>query len=509
MLKSLLIVILTLFFILAGGLAWLFTREGAIELPGGMVVDVLMVRHAMTGGQVDSMEAVEIRDRIQLPPGFSLQTWATGIPNARMLLVTEAGDLLVSSPRADTVRLIERDRNGDGSPDGVRLLLTGLDRPHGLDWYDGWLYIGEGDAISRVRFDPQSRTISGEPERIITGLPNGGNHWTKTVRVGPDEKLYVSIGSSCNVCEEADSRRATMMRFELDGSDEEILATGLRNAVGFDWHPVTNELFATDNGRDLLGDDFPPCEINRIEQGGFYGWPYANAPNIPDPDLGAKAPDKVVDTIPPAHSLPAHTAPLGIAFYDADAFPDEYRNAAFVALHGSWNRREKQGYEVLAIRFDERGDRRAERFLSGFQVGDDVRGRPVDVAVGPEGELFVSDDYTGSIYRVVYGESAPSLEAPSLVREARSSNPLAGISEEDRLSAFKAGQGLWNEFNCGSCHVEGAGPGPIKPLESLSSRYDLSSLENFLRVPQPPMPTYAMSDEDRRDLSVYLFSRFD
>ena len=144
MLKSLLIVILTLFLILAGGLAWLFTREGAIELPGGMVVDVLMVRHAMTGGQVDSMEAVEIRDRIQLPPGFSLQTWATDIPNARMLLVTEAGDLLVSSPRADTVRLIERDQNGDGSPDGVRLLLTGLDRPHGLDWHDGWLYIGEG-----------------------------------------------------------------------------------------------------------------------------------------------------------------------------------------------------------------------------------------------------------------------------------------------------------------------------------------------------------------------------
>jgi glucose/arabinose dehydrogenase len=508
-LKSLLIVILTLFFILAGGLAWLFTREGAIELPGGMVVDVLMVRHAMTGSQVETMEAVEIRDRIQLPPGFSLQTWATGIPNARMLLVTEAGDLLVSSPRAEAVRLIERDQNGDGSSDGVRLLLAGLDRPHGLDWHDGWLYIGEGDAISRVRFDPKSRTISGEPERIITGLPNGGNHWTKTVRVGPDEKLYVSIGSSCNVCEEADSRRATMMRFELDGSKEEILATGLRNSVGFDWHPVTNELFATDNGRDLLGDDFPPCEINRIEEGGFYGWPYANAPNIPDPDLGARAPDKVADTISPAHSLPAHTAPLGIAFYDGDAFPDEYRNAAFVALHGSWNRREKQGYEVLAIRFDERGDRRSERFLSGFQVGDDVRGRPVDVAVGPEGELFVSDDYTGSIYRVVYGESASSSPAPTLVGEVPPSNPLARIPEEDRLFAFKEGQGLWNQFNCASCHVEGAGPGPIKALESLSSRYDLSSLENFLRVPQPPMPTYPMSDEDRRKLSVYLFSRFD
>ena len=509
MFKTIVIVIFSAFILLGGSLAWLFSQKGAIELPGGMVVDVLMIRHALMGEEADTMEETEIRDRIQLPPGFSVQKWATGIPNARMLLVTKGGDLLVSSPRADTIRLIEGDGDGDGSPDGIRLLLTGLDRPHGLDWHDGWLYIGEGDAISRVRFDPESRVVSGEPEQIIKGLPNGGNHWTKTVRVGPDEKLYVSIGSSCNVCEEADARRATMMRFNLDGSGEEILATGLRNSVGFDWHPVTNELFATDNGRDLLGDDFPPCEINQIEEGGFYGWPYANAPNIPDPDLGARAPDQVAATIPPAYNLPAHTAPLGIAFYDGEAFPAQYRNAAFVALHGSWNRREKQGYEVLAIRLDEEGERQAERFLTGFQIGDDVRGRPVDVAVGPEGELFVSDDYTGSIYRVVYGETTSSQEGPSPVRKAKRSDPLAPIPEEDRLFAFKEGQALWNEFNCASCHVEGAGPGPIKPLESLSSRYDLSALENFLRVPQPPMPTYPMSEEDRRKLSVYLFSRFE
>ncbi|MEE3327212.1 MAG: PQQ-dependent sugar dehydrogenase [Myxococcota bacterium] len=507
--KFILSLILVLFLVLGGGLAWLFTKEGAIELPGGMVVDVLMVRHALLGGEVDTMEKSEIQDRIQLPPGFSLELWAVGIPNARMLLVTESGDLLVTSPRADTIRLIERDENGDGSPDGIRLLLTGLDRPHGLDWHDGWLYIGEGDAISRVRFDPESRAISGEPERIITGLPNGGNHWTKTVRVGPDEKLYVSIGSSCNVCEEEDERRASMMRFDLDGRNGEILATGLRNSVGFDWHPVTQELFATDNGRDLLGDDFPPCEVNLIEEGGFYGWPYANAPNIPDPDLGALAPEKVAITIPPVHNLPAHTAPLGIAFYDGESFPEEYRNAAFVALHGSWNRREKQGYEVVAIRFDEKGGSRAERFLTGFQIGDDVRGRPVDVAVGQDGELFVSDDYTGSIYRVVYGEPTSGKKAAPAVAKARSSNPLARIPQEDRQFAFKEGQALWNQFECASCHVEGAGPGPIRPLVSLSSRYDLSSLETFLRVPQPPMPAYPMSDEDRRKLSVYLFMQFD
>ena len=509
MLKTILSIFLVLFLILGGGFAWLFTREGAIELPGGMVVDVLMVRHALTGGEVENLESNELRDRIQLPPGFSLQLWAVGIPNARMLLVTEAGDLLVSSPRADAIRLIERDADGDGSPDGARLLLTGLDRPHGLDWHDGWLYVGEGDAVSRVRFDPESRTVSGEPERIITGLPNGGNHWTKTVKVGPDEKLYLTIGSTCNVCEEEDERRAAMMRFDLDGSNGEIFATGLRNSVGFDWHPVTQELFATDNGRDLLGDDFPPCEVNRVEEGGFYGWPYANAPAIVDPDVGARAPEKVASTIPPVHNLPAHTAPLGIAFYDGEAFPEPYQNAAFVALHGSWNRREKQGYEVLAIRFDEDGGSRAERFLTGFQIGDDVRGRPVDVAVGKEGELFISDDYTGSIYRVVYGESGSSAKSSPSVAIAKPADPLAWVPPEDRQFMFREGKALWEKFECATCHVEGAGPGPIRPLVSLSTRYDLSSLENFLRVPQPPMPTYPMSVEDRRKLSIYLFTRFD
>ncbi len=509
MFKFILASILVVFLVLGGGVAWLLNEDGAIELPGGMVVDVLMVRHALAGGEIESMEKAEIQDRIQLPPGFSLQLWAVGVPTARMLLVTQAGDLLVTSPRADSIRLIERDRDEDGSPDGVSLLLAGLDRPHGLDWHDGWLYIGEGDAISRVRFDPESRAISGEPERIITGLPNGGNHWTKTVRVGPDEKLYVSIGSSCNVCEEEDERRASMMRFDLDGSNGEIIATGLRNSVGFDWHPVTGKLFATDNGRDLLGDDFPPCEINQVEEGGFYGWPYANAPKIADPDLGALAPEKVAMTIPPVHNLPAHTAPLGMAFYDEGAFPQEYQNAAFVALHGSWNRRKKQGYEVLAIHFDDEGGSRAEKFVTGFQVGDDVRGRPVDVAVGPEGELFISDDYTGSIYRVVYGESAPRSKTPSSRVKTASSHPLARVPQEDREYAFKEGQALWQKFECASCHVEGKGPEPIHALASLSSRYDLSTLERFLLVPQPPMPAFPMSDEDRRKLSIYLFTRFD
>ena len=494
---------MTLFLIAS---VWLFTRTGVVELPGGMVVDVAIAKHALMGAEIKAMTGDAIQGRLKLPPGFAVQEWATGIPNARMLYVTQAGDLLVTSPRSGEIRLIERDANRDGSPDGIRLLLKGLDRPHGLDWHNGWLYIGEGDAISRVRFDPKDRLITGSPERIISDLPNGGNHWTKTVRVGPDDKLYVSIGSSCNVCEEEDVRRATMMRFELDGSKGEIVASGLRNSVDFDWHPETGQLFATDNGRDLLGDDFPPCEINFIEEGGFYGWPYANAPNLPDPDFGGRDPEKVALTTPPVHNLPAHTAPLGIAFYDGGSFPSEYQNAAFVALHGSWNRREKQGYEVLAVHLNEDGTSTADPFLTGFQIGDDVSGRPVSVAVGKSGELFVSDDYTGTIYRVTYG----STPLASTFRSHVGSGDKAALVESAPVSelAMSSGRDLWRKFSCESCHVEGNAVTPIKPLASLSKRYDVASLSQFLRVPQPPMPVFEMTDAERKDLSSYLLNRF-
>lgn len=506
--KSLIVLILTLLVLFGASAAWLLSRTGAVEFPGGFVVDIDMVRHAFAGSDQQPMGKDEIEGRIQLPPGFSMQEWVTGIRNARMLLVTEAGDLLISSPRSDSIYLVESDADQDGSPDGVRTLLQGLDRPHGLDWHGGWLYIGEGDAISRIRFEPESGKVEGTPERIITGLPNGGNHWTKTVRVGPDEKLYVSIGSSCNVCEESDPRRAALLRYELDGSGEEIVATGLRNAVDFDWHPETGDLFATDNGRDLLGDDFPPCEINRIQEGKFYGWPYANAPAIPDPDFGAVSPAKVAATIPPAHALPAHTAPLGIAFYDGETFPEKYQNVAFVALHGSWNRSEKQGYEVVAVEFSEDGKSRAEPFITGFQIGDDVRGRPVAVAVGPQGELFVSDDYTGSVYRVVYGEPGGSAEGHVPARLRNPERALATTTTAERVSAMPEGQALWQVYGCAACHGQGQGNRYGRPLIGLASRYDVASLERFLMVPQPPMPLYPLTDAERRSLAIYLLMMF-
>ena len=255
-----------------------------------------------------------------------------------------------------------------------------------------------------MRFNPGSRTVEGPGETVVDGLPSGGNHWTRTIRFGPDGRLYVSIGSSCNVCLEQDRRRAAIVSYELDGSGEQLFASGLRNAVGFDWAPWSGDLYATDNGRDFLGDDFPPCELNRVVRGSFYGWPHANGNHIPDPDLGAGYEERIRTSVPPVHGFGAHTAPLGITFYRGRAFPDRYRGAAFVALHGSWNRTRRAGYKVVMLRWETDGGIRESDFITGFEVDEDVIGRPVDVAEGPDGALYVSDDFAGAVYRVAYQE---------------------------------------------------------------------------------------------------------
>ncbi len=349
-------------------------------------------------------EADVIQSRLVVPEGFSVAEYASGLPNARFLRFTSTGDLLVSQPRAGHVSLLERDATADGRADGMRVLIGDLNRPHGMELHQGWLYIAEMDAVGRVRFDAAARSIDGEYERIVTGLPAGGNHWTRTVRIGPDGLLYISVGSSCNACEERDPRRAAILRYQADGSEPELYATGLRNAVGFDWRPGSGELFATDNGRDLLGDNFPPCELNRVERGGFYGWPFANGERVPDPDLSAGNADRIESSIPPAYGFAAHTAPLGITFLREESTPTALVDAALVALHGSWNRTEKDGYKVVSLHWAEDGSIRERDFLVGFEVDEDVIGRPVDVAQGPDGAIYVSDDFAGMVYRVAFGE---------------------------------------------------------------------------------------------------------
>jgi glucose/arabinose dehydrogenase len=367
-------------------------------LPDEYVVNA-PVRGLLFGA--DAVEETELQRRIELPPGFRIDTFATGIPNARFLRFTTAGDLLVSSPREGKVFLLEADRNGDRRADGVRTVLEELNRPHGLDFQGSWLYVGEMDRIRRVPFNAPARRAEGALEDVVTGLPEGGNHWTKTVRFGPDGFMYVSVGSSCNVCFEDDARRATLMRYKPDGSGGEVFAKGLRNSVGFDFHPRSGEVWATDNGRDLLGDDFPPCELNRVLEDGDYGWPVANGDRVIDPDVGAGHEARVAASRPPEHGFVAHTAPLGMTFYRGDAFPERYRGAAFVALHGSWNRSTKSGYSVVALEWN--GDAISESdFAVGFERDEDVIGRPVDVAEGPDGALYVSDDYTGAVYRIAF-----------------------------------------------------------------------------------------------------------
>ena len=276
-----------------------------------------------------------------MPAGLSISLYASGIPNARMLRFTPTGDLLVSSPRQGRVMLLERDANGDGRADGVRPLLEDLDRPHGLDFHDGWLYVAEGTSVSR---DPLRRRTASHrrrsSKRVVEGLADGGNHWTRTVRFGPDGAMYVSVGSSCNVCIEEDPRRAAMLRFQPDGSGGEVFATGLRNSVGFDWQPGSGDLYATDNGRDLLGDDIPPCELNRIVQGRLLRLALRVRRSRPRPRLRCRPrARRSRASIPPAHPFRAHNAPLGITFVRGERAPASLRGAALVALHGSWNRR--------------------------------------------------------------------------------------------------------------------------------------------------------------------------
>jgi glucose/arabinose dehydrogenase len=475
---------------------------GYLHLPGGWIVN-------FPGMGAKAMSDDQMRQTLHVPDGFSINAYATGIENARMLLFTPTGDLLVSAPRTGTVWLVERDANGDGVADGTHELMSNLYQPHGLALHDGWLYVAETSAVLRVRFDPATRTVTGPPDRIITGLPDGGNHWTRTVHVGPDDKLYVSIGSSCNVCIESDKRRATIMRFDLDGKNGEIYATGLRNSVDFDWQPGTGAMYATDNGRDLLGDDFPPCELNKIVQGGFYGWPIANGDRVPDPDFGAGNDARIAASIPPAHPFGPHVAPLGMTFYRRPtgaapaAFPADYDGVAFVAEHGSWNRSQKIGYQVVALRFAPDGTITETPFLTGFLNDEKVSGRPVDPAVGPDGALYVSDDYTGTVFRIASGAGAPAADAAPVAPPH--GDRFAGLDAATIAAMQSRGAALWNAHPCAACHVAGqAAAGAYKPLENLTQRYTVDSLAAFLRTPQPPMPVFPFDDQQRRDLAVYL-----
>lgn len=397
------IVLVVVVLVLVGGAC-------SVLLPERYALNTPSLVHQIWGHGIDSPDQDQIAERMRVPPGFEVTIWAEGVKGARILRFTPSGDLLVSAPVQNSILLVERDGSGDGRSDGQRVLVSDLQNPHGIDLYEDWLYIGETGALSRIGFDPgtagadgpSGARVTGPLERLNTEIPSGGNHWTRTLRFGPDGWLYMNVGSSCNVCWEDDpERRAAMLRFKPDGTGEETFATGLRNTVGFDWQPGTGDLYGTDNGRDLLGDNFPPCELNRLEEGGFYGFPVANGDRVPDPDFGGGEEQRIQASISPAHEFRAHNAPLGMTFVRGDQTPG-YQGSALVALHGSWNRTEKDGYKVVSLHWDENGEIEERDLLVGFLLDEDVIGRPADVAEGPDGAFYVSDDYAGVIWRVAW-----------------------------------------------------------------------------------------------------------
>ncbi|PCH84076.1 MAG: oxidoreductase [Piscirickettsiaceae bacterium] len=344
----------------------------------------------------------EVLEKLTVEEGYAISVFADNLSNARAIITTETNDLIVSRPNIGTLTLVYKDNNQDGRSDGQQLLLKGLDKPHGIALHDGWLYVAETSAVLRIQYDSQQRKFIGIPHYLMReSFPGGGNHWSRTVKIGPDNKLYVSVGSSCNVCIESSPKRASILQYELDGSNEKLFASGLRNTVGFDWQPSTNLMYGVNNGRDLMGDDIPPEELNQINMGQHYGWPFEHANTIADPDYAKDKPIGLNIT-KPSHLMTAHSAPLSLLFIRNNT---ALKGTALVALHGSWNRSKKSGYKIIALSFNADSSISQRDFVNGFEIDETVTGRPVDLAEDKHGNIYLSDDYSGKIYKITSAKS--------------------------------------------------------------------------------------------------------
>ncbi|MFC1723020.1 PQQ-dependent sugar dehydrogenase [Nanoarchaeota archaeon] len=359
----------------------------------------------------DRTDPYHTASQLKLIKGFEINVFADrfssfdisfpGTDTGPRMMKVHDDILFVAVPRKGKVFAL-RDNNKDGVADVQSVFMRGLKKPHSIDTYNDWVYIAEEHQVIRVKWDPKSlKALPKTEEVIISDLPTGG-HWTRTIAIH-NNQLYLSIGSSCNNCIEEDVRRGTVLQCELDRDVCDPFAAGVRNAVGLEWEH--DRLFATENGRDWLGDDFPPDEINILEKGNNYGWPYCHARNEPDPELGT---EEFCDPLKlPVFDINAHSAPLGLTFYRGKSFPVEYTGDLFVAYHGSWNRKTPIGYKVVRIfvEDDHRGIRLlgVEDFVSGFRARNgDTFGRPVDIVNWIDGSLLITDDKAGAIYRVSY-----------------------------------------------------------------------------------------------------------
>jgi glucose/arabinose dehydrogenase len=347
-------------------------------------------------------------DKLRVPAGFRVELLTDAVANARqMTLGRSAGDhgiVYVGSAGAGKVYAVEYQASGRAN---VRTVATGLQLPTGVAYRDGALFVGAGARV--LRFDGIDDKLAAPPAPVVVSdrFPSDTHHGRRFIAFGPDGKLYVSVGAPCNVCL-PDDRHGVIQRMNVDGSAIETVARGVRNSVGFDWSPVDRTLWFTDNGRDLLGDDVPADELDRVTRAGeHFGYPFCHQGDVPDPEFGAQRPCS--DFTAPAAKLGAHVAALGMRFYGGALFPAAYRGNIFIAEHGSWNRSRKSGYRVVRVAVDGPGRAgAAEPFLQGFlQVDGNGRetvwGRPADVLPLPDGSLLVSDDLAGAIYRIRYG----------------------------------------------------------------------------------------------------------
>lgn len=339
---------------------------------------------------------------LKLPDGFKVDVYAEGIVNARSMCLSPSGTLYVSTRNEGNVYAL-KDLNNDFKIDTVVTILKGLTLPNGVAYRNGDLYIAEVNRILLINDIDSKFSPDLEYKVINDSYPDKKHHGWKYIAFGPDDKLYVPVGAPCNICESDDEIFNTITRMNPDGSGKEIVQSGVRNSVGFDWHPVTKELYFTDNGRDWMDDETPNCELNFAPQDGMhFGFPYCHEGEILDPKFGEGK--NCADYTPPVIKMGPHVAPLGIDFYEGNMFPKEYKNQAFVALHGSWNREKKNGYEIVLVNFENNKAVSKTTFISGWldKSTDEVWGRPVDIEELPDGSILISDDYADAIYRVYY-----------------------------------------------------------------------------------------------------------
>ncbi len=339
---------------------------------------------------------------IKLPDGFKIEVFAE-VENARSLAISPSGTVFVGNRDKDKVYAV-KDTNGDHIADRKWVIADSLNMPNGVAFKDGALYVAEMTRI--IKFDDIESKLDnpGKYTVINDSYPEQDGHGWKYIAFGPDGKLYVPVGAPCNICEPKEEIYASITRINADGSGREIYAKGIRNTVGFTWHPETKDLWFTDNGRDMMGDEIPNCELNvASKEGMHFGYPYCHEGSVKDPEFGNKRPCS--DFVPPVQKMGPHVAPLGLKFYTGSMFPDTYKNQLFVARHGSWNRTKKSGHDLALVKISNNTKSEGlESFASGWldDATQKVWGRPVDVLLLDDGSMLVSDDFANVIYRISY-----------------------------------------------------------------------------------------------------------